>query len=126
MDKNHDGMVAIKSFKRTGPELQKLLLELSSTISGAGATVLLSVLCNLAYGRVRFDTSNFLTTSVGLGLFWLSWAVYKLRETTVYIKKSPANLNSEEVEEMGRKLGKSVNGIYRAAAFTAVAVLSLP
>lgn len=74
----------------------------------------------------RLLYANFLTTSVGVGLIWLSSAVYKLRETIVYIKKCPDDLCSGQVEEMIRKLDKSMNNVYRAVTLTAADVLSLP
>lgn len=123
MDRKRDGKSVLSSLKKSGPELPQLLTQFSATITGTGLAVLFSVLYKVASGTTPFCTSNVLTSGFGIGLFWLSWAVNKLRNTILYIGKNSAKLGFEE-DEMMRKVDKSVSDIFfRAAASMAVLML---
>ncbi|EXB39325.1 hypothetical protein L484_025020 [Morus notabilis] len=114
---------AILSLKKSGPELPELLTRFSAGIAGTGLAVLFSVVCKLACSRVPFCTTRLFNTGLGFGLFWLSWAVNKLRDTIVYVNKNQGKLGLKE-EEMMNKVDKSVKDIYfRAATLMAIAVL---
>ncbi|XP_027349976.1 uncharacterized protein LOC113861385 isoform X5 [Abrus precatorius] len=114
---------AIISLKKSGPKLPELLTQFSACIAGTGLAVLLSVMCNIACGRVPFCASNLFNTGFGFGLVWLSWAVNKLRATVVSISKNAGKLGLKE-EKMMQKLDKSLRDIYySAAALLAVVVL---
>ncbi|KAL8167687.1 hypothetical protein V2J09_009186 [Rumex salicifolius] len=125
MDKKRSRKTVINSLKKSGPELPELLTQCSATIAGTGLAVIFSVICKLAYGRLHFGSTKLLTTSLGVGLFWLSWAVNKLRETIICIRRNPAKLGFEEDEaKMVRTVDKNVNDIFfRVVAVTVVAVL---
>lgn len=116
---------AILSLKKFSGELPELLMQFSASIAGTGIAVIFSVICKVAYSRVPFCASKLSSTSIGLGLVWLSWAVNRLRETVVYISRSSGKLVVTE-EEMITKLDGSVKDIYfRAATVMAVAVLRI-
>ncbi|KAF8401623.1 hypothetical protein HHK36_012569 [Tetracentron sinense] len=119
------GKMTILSLKKCGPELPQLLTQFSAGIAGTGLAVLFSVFYKVACGRVPFCASRLLNTGFGFGLFWLSWAVNRLRDTIVHICKNSSKLGLKD-EEMLRKVDRDVNGIYfRAATVMAVAVLRL-
>ena len=123
VDKKQRGKTAILSLKKSGPELPELLTQVSVGIAGTGLAVLLSVICNVACGRVSFCASKLFNTGFGFGLVWLSGAVNKLRETVVSISKNGGKPDLKD-EEMIQKLENSIREIYfRAAAVLAVAVL---
>ncbi|XP_020101487.1 uncharacterized protein LOC109719314 isoform X1 [Ananas comosus] len=122
LDKNK-GTTATLSLKKSGREISQLLTQLSAGIAGTGLAVLFSIGCKMAGGRVPFCTTKLLNTGFGLGLFWLSWAVYGLRDTIISISKKSGPLKLEE-EEVAGKIEKSMNDVlFRAAALVAVAAL---
>ncbi|KZV32399.1 hypothetical protein F511_03682 [Dorcoceras hygrometricum] len=113
----------IHSLKKSSPQLPDMLTQCSATIAGAGIAVVLSVLCRVACNRVPFCASKILSTGLGLGLIWLSWAVHKLRDTVVSISKISGRMGGKE-EEMVNCLERNMKDIcYRVAALMAVAVL---
>ncbi|XP_011033678.1 PREDICTED: uncharacterized protein LOC105132086 isoform X2 [Populus euphratica] len=124
MDKRR-GKSAVLLLKKSGPELPELLNQFSVGIAGAGLAILFSITCRLACGRASFCASKLFSTSVGLGLVWLSWAVSKLKDTVVYISKHASKLGLKDEEIMGI-VNKSFRDIYfRAVTVMAVAVLRL-
>ncbi|XP_008793660.1 uncharacterized protein LOC103709909 [Phoenix dactylifera] len=117
------GKTASISLKKSGPEIIQLLNHFSAGIAGMGLAVLLSVACKMANGRVTFSTGKLLNTSFGFGLFWLSWAVNRLRDTVIYLSKNSSKLKLKEEEIVG-KVERSMREIlFTAAALMAVAVL---
>ncbi|KAL6865319.1 hypothetical protein ACP4OV_016470 [Aristida adscensionis] len=114
----------ILSLKKAGPEISELLTQCSIGIAGTGLAILLSVMCKIAIGiRTPFASTRLLSTSVGFGLFWLSWAVNGLRDTITSIFRSPSNMNINE-EEVAVKIQKSMNEIvFRAMTLLAIAAL---
>ncbi|KAL5561630.1 hypothetical protein UlMin_031377 [Ulmus minor] len=122
IDQKH-GKTAIITLKRSGPELPEFLTQFSASIAGTGLAVLLSVFFKVAGGRVPFCSSKLFNTGFGFGLFWLSWAVNKLRDTIIQFSRNGGKLGLKEEEAMER-VGKSFKEIYfRAAALMVVAVL---
>lgn len=72
-----------------------------------------------------FCTSKLLSTGLGLGLVWLSWAVSRLRDTVVAMSRSSGKLGAKE-EEMMNHLDRNLKDIYfRAMALMAVVVLKV-
>lgn len=124
MDKNRNGKSVMDSLKKSGPELPQLLTQFSASIAGTGLAVIFSVLYKVACGSIHFSTANLLTSGFAVGLFWVSWAVNKLRDTTIYIRKNSAKLGFKEEEEMVLRVDKSVKDIFfRAAASMVVLML---
>ncbi|KAI5565331.1 hypothetical protein BDE02_14G117200 [Populus trichocarpa] len=124
MDKRR-GKTVVLLLKKSGPELPELLNQFSVGIAGAGLALLFSIICRVACGRVSFCASKLFSTSVGLGLVWLSWAVSKLKDTVVYISKHASKLGLKDEEIMGI-VNESFRDIYfRAVTVMAVAVLRL-
>lgn len=118
-----EGKTASLSLKKSGPEITQLLTHFSAGIAGTGLAVLLSVACKMANGRVTFSTARLLNTSFGFGLFWLSWAVNRLRDTIIHFGKNSSKHKLEE-EQIAGKVERSMKEILlRAAALMAVAVL---
>ncbi|XP_062230719.1 uncharacterized protein LOC133928414 [Phragmites australis] len=116
-DKNSS---TILSLKKSGPEITELLAQCSIGIAGTGLAILLSVVCKMATGmRTPFASAGLLSTSVGFGLFWLSWAVNRLRDTIASIFRSPSNMNFED--EVAVRIQKSTNEVL----FTAVTLLAI-
>lgn len=121
MDKKRNGKSLTNSLKKAGPELPLLLTQFSASITGTGLAVMFSVIFKVACGSIPFCTPNLLTSGFGIGLFWLSRAVNRLRDTIIYIAKNSKKL---EFEEMMVKVDKSVNDIFfRTAAVMAVLIL---
>lgn len=114
----------ILSLKKAGPEITELLTQCSIGIAGTGLAILLSVMCKMATGmRTPFASARLLSTSVGFGLFWLSWAVNGLRDTIASIFRSPSNMNLED-DEVAVKIERSVNEIlFRALTLLAITAL---
>ncbi|GMH10863.1 hypothetical protein Nepgr_012704 [Nepenthes gracilis] len=83
-----NGKSIIRSLKKSGLELSQLLTQFSASIAGTGPAVIFSVFCKMACEKVPLSTTKLVTTRVGFGLFWLSWAVNALRENVVYITKN--------------------------------------
>ncbi|XP_062086209.1 uncharacterized protein LOC133792319 [Humulus lupulus] len=122
-NKKKHGKTAFLSLKKSGPELPELLTQFSAGIAGTGLAVLFSVICKLACARAPFCSSRLVSTGLGFGLVWLSWAVNKLRDTVVYANKNAGKMGLKEDEVMN-KVDKSVEEIYfRAATLMAVALL---
>lgn len=122
-DQKRNGKSVLGSLKKSGPELPQLLTQFSASIAGVGLAVIFSVLYKVASGSALLCTSNVLTSGFGVVLFWLSWAVSKLRSTIIYISKNSAKLGFEE-EEMMRSVDESVKEIFFYAA-ASVAILML-
>ncbi|KAK4769497.1 hypothetical protein SAY86_027647 [Trapa natans] len=124
MDKKTKGKSTILSLKKAGPELPELLNHFSAGIAGAGIAVLFSVICKLACARVSFCSSRLLSTGLGFGLVWLSWAVNKLGSTVMNITRGAGKLGELKEKEMLERINKSANEIYfSATTLMAVAVL---
>lgn len=124
VDKNLHGRTLVSFFKRSSPEIPKLLTQFSASIAGTGLAVVFSIICKIVYGKVPFCTSKLLTTGLGLGLVWLSSAVNKLRDTVISINKNNRKLLSAGDEEMMCSLDRNVKEIYfRAITIMAVAFL---
>uniref|UniRef100_A0A803NRA8 Uncharacterized protein n=1 Tax=Cannabis sativa TaxID=3483 RepID=A0A803NRA8_CANSA len=122
-EKKKHGKSAFLSLKKSGPELPELLTQFSVGIAGTGLAVLFSVVCKLACAKVPFCSSRLVSTGLGFGLVWLSWAVNRLRDTVVYASKNAGKMGLKEDEVMN-KVDKSVKDIYfRAATLMAVALL---
>lgn len=122
-NKKKHGKTAFLSLKKSGPELPELFTHFSVGIAGTGLAVLFSVICKLACARAPFCSSKLVSTGLGFGLFWLSCAVIKLRDTVVYASKNVGKMGLTEDEAMN-KVDKSVKKIYfRAATLMAVALL---
>ncbi|XP_044493028.1 uncharacterized protein LOC123216617 isoform X2 [Mangifera indica] len=125
MNKRQNGKTAILSLKKSGPELPELLTQFSAGIAGTGLAVFFFVICKVACGRVPFCASKLLNTGLAFGLVWLSWAVNRLRDTVIFIRKNASKMELKD-EEIMRRVEKSVNEIYfRAATLMAVIVLRL-
>ncbi|CAN0892634.1 hypothetical protein LINGRAHAP2_LOCUS17666 [Linum grandiflorum] len=122
MNKRHNGKTAILSLKKSAPELRELLTQFSAGIAGTGIAVLFSVACKLACGPVPLCTTKLLSTGLGFGLVWLSWAVNGLRDTIVRASRNAGKgLKDEEVVT---RVNRSLKDVYfRAATLLAVAVL---
>lgn len=114
----------ILSLKKAGPEITELLTQCSIGIAGTGLAILLSVMCKMSNGtRTPFASARLLSTSVGFGLFWLSWAVNGLRDTIASIFRSRSGMNIED-DEVAVKIEKSVNEIlFRALTLLAITAL---
>ncbi|KAJ1261565.1 hypothetical protein BS78_09G039700 [Paspalum vaginatum] len=114
----------ILSLKKACPELTELLTQCSIGIAGTGLAILLSVMCKMATGmRTPFASARLLSTSVGFGLFWLSWAVNGLRDTIASISRSPSNMNAVD-DEAAVIIQKSMNEIlFRAITLLAITAL---
>ncbi|KAL6607856.1 hypothetical protein ACP70R_040919 [Stipagrostis hirtigluma subsp. patula] len=114
----------ILSLKRAGPEISELLTQCSIGIAGAGLAILLSVVCKMAIGvRTPLASARLLSTSVGFGFFWLSWAVNGLRDTITSIFRSPSDINFEE-DEVALRIQKNTNEIlFRAMTLLAITAL---
>ena len=114
----------ILSLKKAGPDITELLTQCSIGIAGTGLAVLLSVMCKMATGmRTPFASARLLSTSVGFGLFWLSWAVNSLRDTIASIFRSPSNMNIEE-DVVAVRIQKCMNDIlFRAMTLLAITAL---
>lgn len=127
VDKKRERKSTILSLKKAGPELPELLNRFSAGIAGTGIAVLFSVICKVASARVvPFCTSRLLSTGLGFGLIWLSWAVNKLRSTLVCVSRNTGKVAGLKEKEMMERVDKSVKEIYfRAATIMAVAVLRL-
>lgn len=124
MDKKREQKSTMLSLKKAGPELPELLSQFSAGIAGAGIAVLFSVMCKVACARVPFCESELLSTGLGFGLVWLSWAVNKLGSTVMNMTRSAGKVGELKEKEMTERVDKSVNEIYlRAATIMAVAVL---
>ncbi|KAL0370549.1 UNVERIFIED_CONTAM: hypothetical protein Sangu_0373000 [Sesamum angustifolium] len=125
VNRKQQGNSTILSVKKSGLQLPQLLTQFSATVAGTGIAVVLSVACRVACGRVPFCGSKVLSTGLGLGLVWLSWAVNRLRDTVISIGKSSSKSDARE-EEMMNHLDRNLQDIYfRAAAIMVVAVLRL-
>ncbi|GER24799.1 hypothetical protein STAS_00344 [Striga asiatica] len=125
VDRQQKGKNTLLSLKKSGSQLTHFLTKLSASIAGAGIAVVLSVLCRVACTRVPFCSSKVLSTGLGLGLVWLSWAVNKLRITVITISKSSGKVGEKEDEMMG-DLDRDLKDIYfRVAALMAVVVLKV-
>ncbi|XP_047316608.1 uncharacterized protein LOC124920214 [Impatiens glandulifera] len=123
MDKNRDVKKASLSLKKSGPELSQLLTQFSASIAGTGIAVLLSVVCKVAYGSLPLCSSKLVTTGIGLGLVWLSWAVNKLRDTVIAVSKITSAKPGSDNKIVG-KLDCCVNEIFfRAGTLIAMAFL---
>uniref|UniRef100_A0A0A9FL46 Uncharacterized protein n=1 Tax=Arundo donax TaxID=35708 RepID=A0A0A9FL46_ARUDO len=73
--------------------------------------------------RTPVASARLLSTSVGFGFFWLSWAVNGLRDTIASIFRSPNNMNFEE-DEVAVRIQKSMNEIlFRAVTLLAITAL---
>lgn len=123
LDKDQNSST-ILSLKKAGPEITELLTQCSIGIAGTGLAILLSVVCKMAAGmRAPYATTRLLSTSVGFGFFWLSWAVNGLRDTIASISRSPSNMNLEE-DEVALRIQKSKNEIiFRAVTLLAITAL---
>ncbi|KAF8725837.1 hypothetical protein HU200_020398 [Digitaria exilis] len=123
LDKDRNS-ATILSLKKAGPEITELLTQCSIGIAGTGLAILLSVMCKMDTSmRTPFASARLLSTSVGFGLFWLSWAVNGLRDTIANIFRSPSNMNIEE-DEVAGKIQKSMNEIlFRALTLLAITAL---
>ncbi|CAO2839710.1 unnamed protein product [Amaranthus hypochondriacus] len=128
MDKNRNQKSLTNSIKKAGPALPLLLTQFSASITGTGLAVMFTVLYKMACGSITLSitlcTSNLLTSGLGVGLFWLSGSVNKLRDTVVYIGKN--STKAELGNEVMMKVDKSVNDIFfRTATLMVVFVLRL-
>ncbi|KAL2535614.1 hypothetical protein Fot_17005 [Forsythia ovata] len=125
VNRKQQGRSAILSLKKSSPELPQLLTQFSASIAGTGIAILFSVVCKVTFGPVPFCASKVLTTGVGFGLVWLSWAVNKLRYTVTSISKNSGKLDMNE-EEIMDNLDQTLKDVYfRAVALLAVAMLKL-
>ncbi|CAA0828134.1 Unknown protein [Striga hermonthica] len=126
VDRQQKGKNTLLSLKKSGSQLTHFLTKLSASIAGAGIAVVLSALCRVACSRVPFCSSKVLSTGLGLGLVWLSWAVNKLRITVITISKSSGKVGEKEDEMMMGDLDRNLKDIYlRVAALMAVVVLKV-
>ncbi|KAI4365664.1 hypothetical protein MLD38_021629 [Melastoma candidum] len=123
VDKKGKGQTALLSLKKSGRELPDLLNQCSAGIAGTGLALVLSVICNVAWGRVPFCSAKVMSTGIGVGLMWLSWEVTKLRDTVIDIGRNSCKTGVKEDDVMDR-VDRSVREIYlRAAALMALTVL---
>ncbi|KAL2900605.1 tRNA modification GTPase MnmE [Bienertia sinuspersici] len=103
------------SLKKAGSELPLLLTHFSASVTGIGLAFMFSVIIKWACGSIP----NILPSGFGVGLFWLSSAVNKLRDTIIYINKSSTKFGVEE--ELMMRVDSNVNDIFfRAAALMVV------
>ncbi|PKU73698.1 hypothetical protein MA16_Dca013278 [Dendrobium catenatum] len=122
VDKKNNSMV-ILSLKKSGPEITQLLTQFSAGIAGTGLAILLSVACKTATGKVLPSSAKVLNTGLGIGFFWLSWAVNRLRETVSYMSRSSNKLKLTEEEIIGRVDGSINEVLVRALALVAIVLL---
>lgn len=121
MDKRRNGKSVMNSVKKAGSVLPLLLTQFSASLTGTGLAVMFSVIHKVIYGSIPFCTSNLLTSGFGVGLFWLSSAVNRLRDTITCLGKYSVKLEFEE--EIMMRVDKSVNDIFfRAAALMVVLI----
>jgi hypothetical protein len=116
----------ILSLKKAGPEITELLTQCSITIAGTGLAIILSVVCKMTTGmRTPYAYTRLLSTSVGIGLFWLSWSVNGLRDTIASIFRSPSTMNLDE-DEVAVRIQKNKNEIvFKAVTLLAITALKL-
>ncbi|PIN18184.1 hypothetical protein CDL12_09152 [Handroanthus impetiginosus] len=125
VNKKHQPKSTITSLKKSSPQLPELLTQFSAAIAGTGIAVVLSVFCRVICSRAPFCEAKLLSTGLGLGLVWLSSAVYKLRDTVVSISKSYGTFGEKE-DEMMKHLGRNLKDIYfRAFALMVIGVLKV-
>ncbi|KAL1539796.1 hypothetical protein AAHA92_24235 [Salvia divinorum] len=125
MDRKQPGGNTILSLKKSGPQLPRLLTQFSASIAGTGIAVVLSVLCRVVCNQLPLCASKILSTGLGLGLVWLSWAVNRLRDTVVSISKTSSKGDGRE-EEMVSVLDRNLKDIYfRMIALVAVVALKV-
>ncbi|XP_057800790.1 uncharacterized protein LOC131016179 [Salvia miltiorrhiza] len=125
MDRKQPGGNTILSLKKSSPQLPRLLTQFSASIAGTGIAVILSVLCRVACNRLPLCASKILSTGLGLGLVWLSWAVNRLRDTVISISKTSGKGEGRE-EEMVSVLDRNLKDIcFRAIALVAVVALKV-
>lgn len=127
LDRRQQGKTAILTLKNAGPELPDLLNRFSAGIAGTGITVLFNVMVQLASGRVPFCSSKVLSTGLGVGLVWLSWAVNKLGTTVVHLKSRNGGKSGLKEEKMViERVDQSLKEIYfRAVTVMVIGVLRL-
>ncbi|KAH9614138.1 hypothetical protein KSS87_011317 [Heliosperma pusillum] len=119
VDKNRNSKSMMNALKKSSPELPQLLTQFSASITGTGLAVMFSLVYKLACGTAP----NLFTSGFGVGLFWLSWTVNRLRDTIIYIRKNFSKTGFEE-DEMVMRVDKNVKDIvFRAAALMAVLML---
>ncbi|XP_074274967.1 uncharacterized protein LOC141599004 [Silene latifolia] len=119
VDKNRNSKSMMNALKKSSPELPQLLTQFSASITGTGLAVIFSLVYKLACGTAP----NLLTSGFGVGLFWLSWSVNRLRDTIISIRKNFTKTGFEE-DEMVMRVEKSVKDIvFRVAALMAVLML---
>lgn len=118
----------ILALKDSGPELTKLLTQFSAGIVGTGLAVLISVACKAMNGKMALLASaRLLNVSFGFGLFWLSIAVNRLRDTVNHFSKRSARAkmpNDDTV--LVEKVRTGMNEIlFRFIALMAIGLLSV-
>ncbi|XP_020597613.1 uncharacterized protein LOC110037329 isoform X2 [Phalaenopsis equestris] len=113
----------ILSLKKSAPEITQLLSQFSASIAGTGLAVLLSVACKTPAGRMPFNSAKVLNVGVGIGFFWLSWAVNGLRETISEISRSSQKIKLTEEEIIGRVDGSVNEVLFKALALLAMVFL---
>uniref|UniRef100_A0A7N0TAE7 Uncharacterized protein n=1 Tax=Kalanchoe fedtschenkoi TaxID=63787 RepID=A0A7N0TAE7_KALFE len=96
MNKKRQDKTLLLLLKKSGPELGELLTQCSASIAGTGVAIVLSVVCKLACARVPMCGSKIISSGLGLGLVWLSWAVNRLRDDIVQVSKNPSKVSSGE------------------------------
>ncbi|KAG9457436.1 hypothetical protein H6P81_001944 [Aristolochia fimbriata] len=123
IDKKRCRRTTMLSLKKSGPELAKIVTQLSTGIAGTGLAVIFSVACKIAGTGVPFSATKLLSTGFGFGLVWLSWAVNELGDAIFCITKGPGKVGPTEDEKM-RGIERILNEItFRASTLMVMAVL---
>ncbi|KAI4319451.1 hypothetical protein MLD38_033048 [Melastoma candidum] len=115
IDNKGEGQTALLSLQKSGHALPDLLNRFSAGIAGTGLALALSVICRVAFGRVPLCSSKLISTGIGIGLVWLSWAVNKLRYTVIHISKNSSKWTAKEDVVMD-EVNRSVKEIFFRAA----------
>lgn len=126
LDKNGNRMT-ILSLKDSGPMLTQLLSQFSAGIAGMGLAVLFTVAYKALNGRIALLTSaKLFSVTFGFGLFWLSRAVSRLRDTIYSLsRRSARGKEPHEETSLVKKVKISMDEILiRFAALMFVGVLS--
>ena len=117
------GEMAFLSLKKSAPEVSHMLMQLSSSITGAGLAVLFSVVWRVVNSRVPFGSMKLLNAAIGFGLVWLSAAVNSLRKNIDIFSRNSSRIGWADVE-VTRRVERSLNQIlFRALTLMAVALL---
>ncbi|ESQ36597.1 hypothetical protein EUTSA_v10007898mg [Eutrema salsugineum] len=107
------------SLKKSCGDLSELLTQFSIVIAGTGIAVFFSVVSSVASRRVPFCANKVFDSALSLSLVLLSWAVSRLREAIVNVKRKAI-----KDEETTNTVERRIKDVYFGAA-TAIAMVAL-